>query len=45
LISTQVTDEDAFKALAPFGAVGVLVAPADGTFCWRYFANSLCKSL
>ena len=29
MISTQVTDEDAFKALAPFGAVGVLVAPAD----------------
>ena len=25
----DVTDEDAFKALAPFGAVGVLVAPAD----------------
>ena len=23
------TDEDAFKALAPFGAVGVLVAPTD----------------
>ena len=28
-VGDDVTDEDAFKALAPFGAVGVLVAPAD----------------
>jgi len=30
-VGDDVTDEDAFKALAPFGGVGVLVAPADET--------------